>query len=282
MARPVTHPKTSSQPFTWALGVVIGALFIQYLAQTMVNGLVSSFKLDRGLELLLGCFPPLLVIALTLVMTQQMRSLPRKGSLRFLGLKGISPRSLALALILSVPILEGYYLAAKNYQGHGIPVALHPTWPFLLVLFIVSPGFYEEIFFRGFLFQTLRTGRSFLGAASLSSLLWVLAHWSHAFTGVNVRFVFPGLMIFLLGIAGAYVFERSGNVLWSWMVVHVVVDSIGLLNIGNTGLFRAPVGWPMAYVFIGELLTVILAFPLSNWFYPIRRKKPGSSWDFRL
>lgn len=69
---------------------------------------------------------------------------------------------------------------------------------------------------------------------------------------------------FFLGIAAAWVFEKTGNALWSWGMVHVAIDSIGLLNIGNTGLFRAPVGGSMAYLFGGEALCILLAFPLAH------------------
>jgi membrane protease YdiL (CAAX protease family) len=266
------RPKIAFWPFPWALGAVGVVLLLQYLVHTAVNQLTLLLGLNPGPGFLLWCLPPLFCIALTLEATRRWRSLSLWESLRFLGVKALKGRSWVSGLLLSIPILEGYWLAARNYQSHGVPVSFFPVWPFLLVLFTVSAGLYEEIFFRGFLFQSLRTGRSFLSAASLSSLLWVLAHWSAAFTGPNVRYVFPAAITFLLGLAGAYVFERSGNAIWSWMIVHVVIDSIGLLNIGNTGLFRAPVGWPMAYVFIGELLCVILAFPLANGFWPARRK----------
>src|SRR5208282_4991459 len=138
-----------------------------------------------------------------------------------------------------------------HYLGKGVPVTIAPGWPGLLIYFIASAGVFEEILFRGFLFQTLRANRSFLSAAALSSLLWCLSHLGNAFTGANVRILFPEIMVFLLGIAGAYVFEKSGNMIWTWMIVHVAVDFIGLLNIGNTGFFRAPIGSSMAYMFGG-------------------------------
>ena len=83
----------------------------------------------------------------------------------------------------------------------------------------------------------------------------------------GVRVFFPEIAIFLLGLAGAYVFEKSGNTIWSWMIVHLAVDAIGLVNIGNTGLFRAPVGSSMRYLFGGEALCILLAFPLAAWFW---------------
>lgn len=158
-------------------------------------------------------------------------------------------------------------------MNRGVPVSLFPEWPALLVLFVISAGFYEELVFRGLLFRYLRPGRSFFSAAVLSSLLWSLSHWGSAFMVTRVRIFFPEVVIFLLGLAGAYVFEKSGNSVWSWMIVHLAVDSIGLVNIGNTGLFRAPVGASMRYLFGGEALCFLLAFPLARWFWSPPTKK---------
>ena len=190
-----------------------------------------------------------------------------------MGLKAFSGRQAALGLLLSLPVLAGYMGTAWDYRSHGVPVSFFPEWPALLVLFTVSAGFYEELAFRGFLFQYLRPGRSFLSAAALSSLLWSLSHWGTAFLATRVRIVFPEIVIFLLGLAGAYVFEKSGKALWSWMIVHLAVDSIGLVNIGNAGLFRAPVGAPMRFLFGGEALCLLLAFPITRWFWPRARRK---------
>lgn len=274
MAYPVVSPRRfNSQDFRpWSFGLALAAtgflLLLQYLLQAAAGRIITAFALGHPAGLLLLCLPPLAGAGLASFMVMKWKGLGWVDSLRFMGFKRPGGRRVLLGLLLSAPVLGGYFLSARHFEALGIPVSFFPEWPYLLVLFTVSAGFYEELVFRGFLFQFLRAGRPFPLAASLASFLWVLSHWGNSLTGANIRLLFPGVIVFLLGIAGAYVFEKSGNALWSWMIVHLAVDSIGLVNIGNTGLFRAPVGHAMAYYFAGEALCVVLAFPLANWFWP--------------
>jgi membrane protease YdiL (CAAX protease family) len=68
-----------------------------------------------------------------------------------------------------------------------------------------------------------------------------------------------------MGLAAAYVFERTGNSLWSWTIVHLAINAVGLVNIGNAGMFLAPIGASMGYLFGGEFLCLLLAYPLVRW-----------------
>jgi membrane protease YdiL (CAAX protease family) len=246
----------------------------QYLLQALTGLLTGSLALGHSAGLLLLSFPSLACAGLATLMVMRWKGLGWMESLRFMGLKPLDGKQAALGLVLSLPVLGGYFLAVRNYLGQGTSVSVFPEWPALLVLFVASAGFYEELVFRGFLFQALRPGRSFLSAAALSSLLWALSHWGITFFQTRVRVFFPEMVIFLLGIAGAYVFEKSRCSIWSWMIVHLAIDSIGLVNIGNTGLFRAPIGPSMRYLFGGEALCILFAFPLAWWFW--RGSKPFS------
>lgn len=265
--------KKAPWPFAWALAAAILFFLTQSLLQYFVGRLADRLGSDPSTGLLFQCLPPLGCIALASFLVMKWKSLDLAGSLRFMGLKPISGRQAILGLLLASPVLAGYGLALHSYLGRGISVALFPTWPALLVLLVVSAGFYEELAFRGFLFQYLRSGQSFLLAAAFSSFLWTLSHWGMGFMATGVRVFFPEMVIFLLGLAGAYVFEKSGNAVWSWMIVHLAVDSIGLVNIGNTGFFRAPVDSSLRYLFGGEAVCLLLAFPLAAWFGPGPKRK---------
>lgn len=258
------HPLKQRWPFYWALAATLFLLLVQYFLQMAVVRVTNGLTLGHAAGLLLLCFPPLACAGLACIFIKRMTPLSWAECLAFAGLKRIRVRPVALGILLSLPVLGGYFLAARHYLGRGIPVSFFPEWPFLLVLFVLSAGLCEELVYRGFLFQCLRTQRSFFSAATLSSFLWALSHLGNAFMGARVRVLLPEIMVFFLGIAAAWVFEKTGNALWSWGMVHVAIDSIGLLNIGNTGLFRAPVGGSMAYLFGGEALCILLAFPLAH------------------
>src|SRR5579871_121621 len=254
--------KSKREPFIRALAAAFLLFLTQALLQWAVDRFTGWLTLDNSAGLLFLCLPSLGCVALACRFVMKWTSIGWWESLQFMGLKSLSARQAALGLFLSLPVLAGYALAVSDYRGRGISSSLFPEWAALLVLFVVSAGFYEELAFRGFLFQYLRPGRSFFSAAALAALLWCLSHWGSAFWTTGVRVFFPEIVIFLLGLAGAYVFERSGNAIWSWMIVHLAVDSVGLVNIGNAGLFRAPVGTSMRYLFGGEGLCLLLAFPL--------------------
>jgi membrane protease YdiL (CAAX protease family) len=240
-----------------------------YLAvQFLVTRLMAYHPMPNGPCLLLLNLPPLASTLLTVFFTGKWKSLSWQQSLNYLGFKRPDARQALGALLAVLPLFAGYFLAFQAYRRAGIYVGLYPEWPFLALYFFINAGLYEEMLFRGLLFQSLRTGRSFLIAASLAALLWVADHWLGFFPGLQGRVLFSGAAVFLLGLSGAYFFERAGNNIWGWMFVHLAVDSIGLVNIGNFGLFRAPVGGPAAFLFGGMFLCAIITFPLARWLLP--------------
>lgn len=83
---------------------------------------------------------------------------------------------------------------------------------------VVAP-FAEELFYRGLLFQGLAQRAPFAVAASISALLFALAH------GLGV--VIP---IFFLGLGLAYVYRRTGT-LWASVTTHALVNAVSVLLI---------------------------------------------------
>lgn len=124
-------------------------------------------------------------------------------------------------------ILLGLAFSLLNFLGmllrFGPPhFSIHDlTWNSILSTSILI-GFFEEIPFRGFLFQKLRERFAFWLANLLSSLLFLGIHlpgWImlHTLTWSNV------LSIFVLGVIFATMFYYS-KTLWSSIITHSLND----------------------------------------------------------
>lgn len=90
-----------------------------------------------------------------------------------------------------------------------------------LVFGAVAVPIAEEFLFRGLLFRWMRDRWGFSVGAVASALVFALAHPPAAGSAP---------MIFLIGLALAYFYERSGS-LWPSMVLHGVNNGIGILFI---------------------------------------------------
>lgn len=75
---------------------------------------------------------------------------------------------------------------------------------------------WEEIFFRGFLYQWLRERLSCAAAVGLSAAIFALFHLDPAYA----------LSAFIFGVAAALLFERSGS-LWVPIALHITGNLIG-------------------------------------------------------
>lgn len=221
--------------------------------------------LGEDLSTLAWCLPSLIGGGMVILLTRRSRSLSLRESLQYLGFKKPTIQRLGLGVALATPVLVGYVEAYFDYSRKGFSMVFFPQWPFLLLWFFAGSVFFEELVFRGYLFQALRGRWPFFPSALLSSFAWALAHFGNAFWGAHVRYFFPDILIFLLGLAAATVFERTGNSIWSWMIAHMAINAVGLVNIGNAGLFLAPIGASVGYLFGGEFLCLLLAYPLARW-----------------
>lgn len=241
-----------------------------YWLQASLMRWTDKVGMGQGPSIALWCLPSLVFAGAAVLLTMRERSLNWKAALQCLGVQGCTGQNLGLGLALATPVIVGYAEAYGAYLKKGFSVALSPQWPFLLVWFLAGT-FFEELVFRGFLFRSLRERWPFGPSALLSSFLWALAHFGNAFLGSHVRFLFPDILIFFLGLTGAYVFERSGNSILPWMVAHMAINLVGLVNIGDAGLFRTPLGAPIGYLFGGEILCLLIAVPITRRLVPTRR-----------
>lgn len=93
----------------------------------------------------------------------------------------------------------------------------------------------EELFYRGYLFGSLRARRSFLTAAVVSSAFFGLRHATH-FLYLMPNYPLIAAMVwafdaFIIGIAYAALYERTKS-LWPGFLVHLSINLIGMVLSG--------------------------------------------------
>lgn len=154
----------------------------------------------------------------------------RRVSWAAIGLEALSRRWIILSVVAAVALRVLLVPIVMLLATLGFPMDNSPqvaflapegfSWSMLIWMLLlggVAIPLTEELFFRGVLYAWLRRWGVWL--ATLIS--------AGVFAAVHVN---PGVMVvaFLLGLVTAYVYERSGS-LWSSILVHVAVNSMGLL-----------------------------------------------------
>jgi uncharacterized protein len=86
------------------------------------------------------------------------------------------------------------------------------------VLAVVFAPFFEELFFRGFLYTGFRASWGWWPAALASAAVFSLAH-------LQLTLFIP---LFALGVALAWVYERTGSV-WTAVALHAVFNGLSVL-----------------------------------------------------
>jgi membrane protease YdiL (CAAX protease family) len=152
----------------------------------------------------------------------------RTRPLRRLGFGRPRARGLGLAVLIALGVVLVYPLAQAIL---GVPFALRPGWPMLLVGVFALHGLAEELVWRGYAFRRLRVGRSFPRAVALTMPLMVATH-------VPVLVASgPAIGLSALTVAAvtsvplAYLFETGRGTLWAPAIVHTAIDTFKLVVI---------------------------------------------------
>jgi|GEM_PF-5172520 membrane protease YdiL (CAAX protease family) len=82
----------------------------------------------------------------------------------------------------------------------------------------ISPGFGEEMFFRGFLFPALKERCGVIGSIILSAVFFTLPH----------TYALGLLPVFLMGILLAVVYHRTGS-LWIPILIHITNNTASVI-----------------------------------------------------
>ena len=118
-------------------------------------------------------------------------------------------------LVASIYLVVGTML---NIYVGGCSVMKLPDLRFWLFNFIIS-CLVEEIVFRGFIFQRLRSVSSFRLSAIISSILFLIIHFPGWIIFSMESWIVVSISIFILGIVLAYVKERTESV-WACYIIH--------------------------------------------------------------
>ncbi|TAM61021.1 CPBP family intramembrane metalloprotease [bacterium] len=184
---------------------------VHHIAPWQVNLIQLSFYAGIG---------TVLIPALPRVAGRSLRQLglaPPQFRQILWGLWG-APAMLVLSSIAGVLVTLRY--GEHEQAALRMLPAFNTTGLFLTFAFIaaVAAPFFEELFFRGLIFNALSERLSFWPAAALSGLAFAFAHAD----------VWALLPLWVVGLSLAYIYSRSQS-LWSSMIAHGLFNTISLV-----------------------------------------------------
>lgn len=152
----------------------------------------------------------------------------RRGAVggKDLGLR-LVPGARATALAFLALLAYGWFNVLWRRALHPAPISSnfvgvshHSAATIVLAGFVACAGapVAEEIFFRGFLYRSLRNRFTVVGACLLSSVLFALVHTQYQLT--------EKLVIVIFGVITCLLYERTGSLL-PGIAVHSLVDGSG-------------------------------------------------------
>lgn len=154
----------------------------------------------------------------------------RAGIIEYLGLNKITVRGflLVVAIYIGFMVLSGgLNILLGKTDNEQIMFDIYDTsvWPvlFWIAVVVFAPAF-EEVFFRGFLFEGFRQSRlGAIGAIGITALIWALIH-SFQYGLYSLAW------ILVLGIVMGIVRLKTKS-LWSTIIMHVLVNVVATLEI---------------------------------------------------
>jgi membrane protease YdiL (CAAX protease family) len=195
----------------------------------------------------------------------------------FIGFKNPNISQILTGLICTVPIILFYLISFRFCLALGWSFVVPKQWLIPLIFTFFTSGIFEEAIYRGFFFHCLRENSSFLFSSFLSGLLWAFIHIGNVLLSANIfltnsvnvtQTIYVMILAFVFAFPSAYVFEKGGNSIWGWMIVHVCIDSTIIVGFNTPkGYFS---GFPTFYSWIGIILAAVVAFPVG---FLLMRKK---------
>lgn len=147
----------------------------------------------------------------------------------YLGFRSISVRTVLVVLAISMAFILVSVLVNTGFNRSSesdIMVKAYTTsvWPVLFWVAVVIIGpFFEELLFRGFLFEGFKQSRiGVVGTIILTSLVWAGFHLQYR--------LFDIAWIFVLGVIFGIVRHKTGS-LWAPMIMHALNNLLAVLLI---------------------------------------------------
>jgi uncharacterized protein len=138
------------------------------------------------------------------------------------GWKTLVISALVFAVMIAVVYVVSNYAGDQGDSEFSAELYRSSVFPPLLWLAIVFLGpFFEELFFRGFLFVGLRASKlGVIATVILTSLLWAALHLQYGLFGIS--------QILVMGIVLGTVRHKTNN-LWSTILIHVLWNGAALI-----------------------------------------------------
>jgi len=222
-------------PWGWVecvagVGVVLGGLFLSIIVLSVILG-VTDTKTDSVNGLLLGLILTLAFEGILFGVALAFSAGRYPGGLRLLGYCWRPPTEwvrwtfsawglayVALFVYIAVTQVPGLqeFQPQSNVPSGIFDHAL--TIPLATFLTVIAAPIVEETFFRGFIFNGLRGRLGFSGAASLSGLLFALAH-------AQGTLIIPFTVI---GVILAWTYYKAGT-LWANIGAHCLFNLVSVV-----------------------------------------------------
>ena len=209
--------------------VVVGVFAIVKMVSDStfnISWLVETFTANLGLITALATIVSAIIcVGLIIAIVKVRRSV---SIAEYLGFRPITGKIILISLAITAGfiVLSG---SADTFLERPVPEFMLDTystsvWPALLwIAFIVFAPAFEEIFFRGFLFEGFRQARiGVIGAIGLTAAGWALLHIQYG--------VYEIVTIFVIGIVLGVVRLKTDS-LWSPLVMHAFFNLIAMIQL---------------------------------------------------
>lgn len=167
--------------------------------------------------------------------------------------KGISIKMIVICIICGIGInvsidgiltLINIYDLVPEYEQLMTSINNNEFYKTLIFVGILSPVF-EELLYRGIIFNKLRTGFSIFGAVMIQALFFGIGHMN----------LVQGTYAFLIGILFGYVVAWTGS-LYSSIILHITINVLSAV-ITNVQIQNMEFNYLITIIVTGGLLTVI-------------------------
>jgi membrane protease YdiL (CAAX protease family) len=247
-----------------AIVVVVWYLGLSYLPRLVGTCLFGSCDGTAG-EIVASFAIPLAFVAVPVVLEMLLYRRDLARALSVIGVTRFSWTGIRIALAYVLPLACFFPVYSLLT---GTPLALQPSWPWLLCRAALINGLAEETMMRGFVFRHLREGRAFWPAAALSTVYFAGYHLPLIVTeGVLVGVV--GVLVAVpTGLLTAYIYERGANTIWGPALLHASYNA--LIFVFAFPAESQPIVTPL-YLVLG----IVVATALLVWAYRGRYGRPA-------
>jgi uncharacterized protein len=196
--------------------------------QDIINTIMDLAKDHLGLlQSLATIFSGLAGIGLIIIFIKMRR---RAGIGEYLGLHRVTFKSVLFGLGIVIAFIflsSGLDTLMGQADNEQIMFDIYNTsiWPALFwIAVVVFAPLFEEVLFRGFLFEGFRQSRlGAVGAIVITAFVWSLIH-SFQYNLYGVAW------IFILGIGMGFVRLKTGSI-WNTILMHATVNIVATLEI---------------------------------------------------